>query len=338
MEVALYTLAAALPVTVFFLAVTTGWEVYRLPQVSTLGGALRAGSLAAFLVTFGLYTVVDVWKKLRGTRPIPGIRISAQPIHYPPGEATRQRWRWNGIHQLQLIQVQLTLPDLDPGLRGLRIGHLTDFHLGREGGCEYLRHAVEMLCGAQPELIAVTGDFVNFSKYLDVCFEALADLHAPLGVYAVRGNHDYWVGAGRVEQAIRAQGWTLLDDRTVEIERNGATFRLSGIESPWSRSSKPLDYIPDDARKLEIILSHTPDEFPRLVARHPHLVLSGHTHGGQICLPFFGPAVVPSIYGRKYTAGLFREKESFLYVSKGVGSYPPIRLFCDPEVTVIELV
>jgi predicted MPP superfamily phosphohydrolase len=164
---------------------------------------------------------------------------------------------------------------------------------------------------------------------------------APLGVYTSLGNHDYWVGAERVKEKIRESGFILLEDRTMEIRRKAASFYLSGIESRWNQSRKSVEYIPIDENKLSIVLSHTPDEFPRLTRRKPHLVLSGHTHGGQICLPFFGPVVVPSDFGRRYASGFFTHQltelsgqTSLLYVSRGIGCFPPFRMLCDPEITL----
>lgn len=113
---------------------------------------------------------------------------------------------------------------------------------------------------------------------------------------------------------------------------------LSGTEQRWKKKPPPSDHFPRNSNLLKIVLAHTPDDFPYLIEHEPHLVICGHTHGGQVCFPFFGPVVVPSDYGRRYASGLFMERKSLLYVSRGIGCYPPFRMLCNPEITIIEFV
>jgi hypothetical protein len=340
LEAALYILAAALPLGLIWMAWQLGWDLFRWEGGRPVVPLPLSFFTTLSLTTFALYTVVDIRRHLLGSETVEGVRIRRELIPYHPRKGDPRVFprRWNGIFDLNLVQVTVEVPGLNPSLEGLRLGHLTDFHLGKECHRNFIRYAIEKLLEASPDLIAITGDFVNFSRYLDECFGALADVHPPLGVYAVRGNHDYWVGGDRIGKRITDLGFTLLDNKTVEVEKEGARILLSGIESRWNKAGTPLDYIPLRDERLEIVLSHTPDEFPRVAKRNPHLVLSGHTHGGQICLPFFGPVVVPSDYGRRYASGVFKRGGSLLYVSRGVGCYPPFRTLCDPEITVFEFV
>ncbi len=305
-----------------------GW-----PKLSYLWFLFLGFALATFMV----FTVMGLVRIVRGPFLDPHTKSMVHPISFKPMTQPPLP-RVNQLFDLELVEIEIAIPNLDPGLTGLTVGNLTDFHLGKVCTQDYVRHAIDRLMERQPELLAITGDFVNYPRHLDSCFDLLKGISAPLGVYVVRGNHDFWVGAEDIDRRIRQLGMTLLHDRAVEVERNGAPTLVAGIESPWNMAGVPLDFIPPDADKLKIVLSHTPDEFPRLARQNPHLVLSGHTHGGQICIPFFGSVVVPSNYGRKYERGFFREGESLLYVSRGIGCHPPIRTLCKPEVTLFRFV
>ncbi len=359
LETACYCLSVFFPVYTLWLGWSWGEQilpagagVQLLPQVSDLPwlvailhgspsvGWIRFIFLVSCWLTFALYTVVDIARHLRKPPELKEVQIKREILPFQPGPGHPRIWFpcLNGIYHLNRTQITLTVPGLDENLKGLRLGHLTDFHFGKYCHPDYIRYAVDTLMELEPEILVVTGDFVNFSKYMEECFNLLTTLHAPLGVYATCGNHDYWAGIEETHAGLRQAGLEVLDDRTVEVHRNGALFLLSGIESRWNRSRIPLDFIPEDPGILKIVLSHTPDEFPRLATHHPDLVLAGHTHGGQICFPFFGPVVVPSDYGRRYASGVFKMNHSLLYVSRGIGCYPSFRMLCDPEETLIEFV
>lgn len=340
MEGILYCLSAASPVFILWMAWLWGEQILSFQNgIPSVGWNLFL-FLSLCWLTFILYTVVDLARHLRGTSVWEGIQTNREILPFQPGPEHPRIWfpNLNGIYRLNRSRITITVPGLDENLKGLRLGHLTDFHFGKHCHRDFARHAVDTLMELEPDVLAVTGDFLNFSKYLDECFDLLSKIQAPLGVYATCGNHDYWAGIEKIQAGIDRAGFELLEDRTVEVYRKGARFVLSGIESRWNQSRIPLDYIPKDSSTLRIVLSHTPDEFPRLVSRDPHLVLAGHTHGGQVCFPFFGPVVVPSDFGRRYASGLFKQGNSLLYVSRGIGCYPPFRMLCDPEVTLFEFV
>jgi hypothetical protein len=293
--------------------------------------------LLASNLAFWVYTILDLRKLLWNSNKIEKVSTRSTPLPCRAGLPAVPLRRWNDIHRLNYTELDFHCSDRYPALKGLKIGHLTDFHFGKYCPRSFIRTAVDRILEEEPDLLAITGDFVNFSKYVDESFEALEGVKAPLGVFAVRGNHDFWVDPEAIALGIERLGFQLLHDRTVEIKRGDSSFLVAGIESPWNRSGVPLDFIPKDNDRFKLVLSHTPDEFPRLVSRNPHLVLSGHTHGGQICLPFYGPVLVPSYYGRKYASGVCKRGQSILYVSKGIGCYPPLRTLCQPEATLIRL-
>lgn len=339
-ETIVYLAAALLPLYLVWGFLFERWEAFLWSPEEGPASLVLAILAWCGLITWVTYTAIDLVRVDARQARFEGVKVRTEDVSYSSPQRLPFPWspRWNGIHRLKRVHIDIRIPDLPEDLRGLRIGHLTDFHLGKECHEAFMRHAVDRLMETRPDLLAITGDFVNFSKYLDDSFKVLEGLTAPLGVYVVRGNHDYWVGPEKVAEHVRNAGFTLLDNVTIPVRKGACEFHLSGVESRWNRTSAPFDYIPLNDSSLEIVLSHTPDEFPKLVGRKPHLVLSGHTHGGQLCLPFYGPIVVPSDYGRKYAAGLFREGRTLMVVSRGIGCYPPIRLMCDPEIHVIEFV
>jgi len=336
-EAGLHGLSAILGILILFRAILNEGQLFVPWPGRPWMSYLWFGFLGISLFTFLVFTFIAIHKRIKGPFRDSRVIQKKTPVPYrsvgPPPLP-----RVNQLFDLELIEIELHFPDLHPKLSGMTVGHLTDFHLGNVCSRDYVRFAVDRLMEKQPELIAVTGDFVNFERHLESCFAVLESVSAPLGVFVVRGNHDYWVGEEEIKKRILALGFTLLHDRTVEVERKGATFLVSGVESPWNKAGIPFDFIPRESDLLKIVLSHTPDEFPKLAKQNPHLVLSGHTHGGQICLPFFGPVVVPSNYGRKYERGFFKDGESLLYVSKGIGCHPPLRTLCKPEVTLFRFV
>lgn len=341
LETGCYSLCLFFPVYILYLGWSFGYQLYPwTPTGIPFVGWGRFTFLGVCCLTFVLYIGVDIHKHLRKAPELKGVQIRDELCPFQPGPG--HPWIWlpplNGIYHLHRTQITITLPGLDQGLRGLRLGHLTDFHFGKHCHGDFIHHAINTLMELEPEVLVITGDFVNFSKYLEECFDLLSSLKAPLGVYATCGNHDYWAGIEKTHSEVRSAGFELLNDRSVEVNRKGARFLISGIESRWNRSGNPLDFIPEDPGLLKIVLSHTPDEFPRLISRHPQLVIAGHTHGGQVCFPFTGPVVVPSDYGRRYASGVFKQGKSLMYVSRGIGCYPSFRMLCDPEVALIELV
>ena len=163
-------------------------------------------------------------------------------------------------------------------------------------------------------------------------------MHAPLGVYAVLGNHDWWYGAPRVRAAFARAGIRVIDDQAQRIERSGGAFWIAGIsdytEGPHD-VRRTLGQVSDGAPVLAI--THNPDVFPEIPAR-VSLTLAGHTHGGQVALPLVGALVVPSRYGNRYAAGPIVESGRHLYVTTGIGtSMIPVRFGVPPEVVFLEV-
>jgi hypothetical protein len=231
-----------------------------------------------------------------------------------------------------------------PHWRGrTRIAVISDVHTGsRNNGIDKLQRLVERVNDKRPELIVFLGDFViggprgrhppGFVEPERIAAE-LKRLRAPLGVYAVLGNHDWWFDGERVRRALTGAGITVLENDAVEIPA-ADPFWLGGIADLWTRA-------PDIPAILEqatggdpvLLITHNPDVFPSVPAR-VSLTLAAHTHGGQVQIPFWGPVVKTSEYG--YNEGHFVEDGRHLFVTTGIGtSIAGVRFRVPPEAVML---
>ena len=241
---------------------------------------------------------------------------------------------------------KIRIPGLSPALSGKRIVHLTDFHLGPVSP-GYIARCVNRALELEPDLIALTGDYINL-HHEDAAHEVasiLGNLEAPLGVYAVSGNHDFGIyhHGGEVlvplvMKLLADEGITVLDNRAVPFERGGRRTWLVGLGDLWARECRVMETMRDlpdgDTR---IVLNHNPDAIFDIAGEGADLVLSGHTHGGQVDLPFFGPPLLP-VKNRQYYSGLYQvDARTRLYVSNGLGYLIRVRFNARPEIVVYEL-
>ncbi len=235
-----------------------------------------------------------------------------------------------------LERVTVSVPTLPPACDGLRIGQLSDMHLGMPHARENTRWAVQQMLREQPDLIVITGDFVSFEWAIRELAGLFAPLHAPLGVYAITGNHDHWEGVQEIYAQLEPQGIRFLINDNCCIRWRGGELWLAGIDDMWYGApdlSAALAGIPADA--FTLLLAHEPD-FADIAALRPvDLQLSGHTHGGHVHLPLLGAGCVPH-HGVRYIDGLLYAGELPVYVSRGLGGLP-VRLNCPPEATIITL-
>jgi uncharacterized protein len=246
--------------------------------------------------------------------------------------------RWWEPHRLVVEWLELAFPDLPRGLEGLRIAQLSDFHRSPVVRQWEIERAVARANALAPDLIVLTGDYVTFGRhYAAPCAAALSALRAPLGRYAILGNHDYW-SPDAVAAALREAGLTVLRNQAQPVRQGGGELWLIGLDDAWARKHDipaALECVPAPAFK--VALMHEPDVADE-IARYPiQLQLSGHSHGGQICLPGIGPLHLPKL-GRRYPMGLYRIGELQLYTNRGVGRVSPaVRINCPPEITLITL-
>lgn len=241
---------------------------------------------------------------------------------------------------------------LPPALAGLRIALLSDMHAGRRTPARQFARMVRMTMDAQPHLIAVTGDLVTggdtgSAAALPPVLDCLAELHAPYGVYVVPGNHDHRVGIDRWHAAV-ARHPVLTDltnrARMIDVKLDGdsgdvARLCIAGVDD-LTEGEPELDMPPPPQRDFTILLAHQPDQAERVrrIADHVDLVLSGHTHGGQIRLPGVGAIVNSAQRSDLYEAGVRRRPWTQVYTSRGIGTvHLPIRFMTRPEIAILEL-
>lgn len=243
---------------------------------------------------------------------------------------------------LQLTRPVIRVPGLHPGLEGLRIALLTDLHLGEGTPASLVRRARRMAMAERPHLVALTGDLAadsatGFRRALD----ALSGMHAPLGVYAVPGNHDHAVGIDAWRRDVgREPGVVDLTNRARTVLFRGARLCVAGVDD-LTHGCPTLEGLPaPEERDFTLLLAHNPAEAER--ARDGYdsidLVVSGHTHGGQVRLPWGGPLARPGDGAGGYDQGLQRAPATRVYTSRGVGTVRlPVRFMCRPEVAVLRL-
>lgn len=245
----------------------------------------------------------------------------------------------------RLRQEVLVVPAWPDGCDGMRIAVLADLHVGSPyKGLDSLRDLVRDVNRASPDLVLLPGDFViqgvvgGSFVAPEAAAEVLGRLRAPLGVFAVLGNHDWWLDADRVAGALSGHGITMMEDRSTRIGTSGCHVTLVGISDYWEGPhdiDQALAGVGD--RDTVLAFTHNPDVFLELPP-HIALTIAGHTHGGQVHIPFIGRPVVPSKYGDRFAIGHIVERGRHLYVSPGVGtSILPVRFLVPPEVTVLEV-
>jgi uncharacterized protein len=235
-----------------------------------------------------------------------------------------------------LERVTLRLPALPAALDGLRVGQISDCHLGMLHSAHNLAWAVDRMRAERPELLVLTGDFVSRRKAIPELAPLLRGLSAPLGMFAVPGNHDYWEGVGDVYSALALLDIPLLANEHRRLHWRGADLWLVGLDDVWDGRpdlAAALDGVPRDACTL--LLAHAPDIADEAARHGISAQLSGHTHGGHLRLPVLGPFALPR-FGWRYTMGYYQIGGLALYVSRGL-SGGPLRLLCRPEATIFTL-
>ena len=246
---------------------------------------------------------------------------------------------------LEVHRAMLALPGWPATHQPLTVALLADLHTGAPWqGLDELRRIVDTTNALRPDLVLLLGDYVIHGvlggRFIppEESAPLLGRLVAPLGVYAVLGNHDHWFDAGRVRAALEEAGLTVLEDRARRIERPGGDFWLVGLKDYWEDDRDLAGAIAPLTDELPALaFTHNPDMFATLPGRFA-LVLAGHTHGGQVDLPLIGRPIVPSHFGQRYASGHIVEQGRHLFVTTGIGtSILPVRLGVPPEIVLLTL-
>lgn len=310
----------------------------------TLLGSAGAAWLALTVGT-GTYWLIDrAWhathpKSIDGVHALPSETIRLRKAHVP-FRFLRRLGAHNDVYDLEITQHEVIIPDLPASFDGYRIAFMTDTHVASFMRRELYRVCVDEIARREIDLVLLGGDFVSWRKHIPLMTKVLLDgLEAPDGVYAVLGNHDYWSDADAVVAAMTAKGVEFIINRSVRLQRGSDLIDLVGIDEIY-RGEPDVETAFRNVTGLRpcIAVSHHPDIIGRLDERRIDLLLAGHTHGGQIRLPFLGAIIVPSRHEGLYDAGFHRQRNVLLYVSRGLGAIPPVRILCRPELAMFTLV
>jgi uncharacterized protein len=236
-------------------------------------------------------------------------------------------------HAVRVVRAELPVSGLSPLHEGLRVGLVTDLHHSEFTSQADIARAVDLVMAQRPDVIVLGGDYVSFAerRYMEPCAEALAPLAAPGGVFAIMGNHD---DDRYMPAALESRGFTVLRDRRTTRTIKGAPLEFAGVRF-WTRAPADIARVVGTSGSTAILLAHDPRVLHQAAELTVPLVLSGHTHGGQIVLPWIGAPA-----GRKFPvlAGSAIQEGTSIFVSRGVGTvYVPVRLNCPPEVAVLTL-
>ncbi len=347
------------------------WGISRVPYIAPwiawqLLGWIFCGLVVLYLIGKGVvWSVRGAWYVVRG-------RIkasSSMPSHAPrttdhalvsrrqflaratyayaaAGLGVSAYGIWSAERLPVVTRHTLLFDNLPAGLDGLRIAHLSDVHAGIHMSGEKMAAIAAETNALQADLIVQTGDMIDISQsFIPDYVRAFRDLHAPLGVVTVLGNHDRYTGAPAVIKGVRDAGQVFVQNGAHVIEHRGAALALVGIDDPrnW-RADDPqeedlgaaLRVTPPEPEAFRILLAHRPGAFDGAAPRGIPLTLAGHIHGGQFYLPGFGWS--PGRLITKYVMGHFTQGSSQLYVSRGIGVVGvPLRVFVPPEIALFEL-
>ncbi len=241
-------------------------------------------------------------------------------------------------NRLQVNRETFYLPGLGGGSEGVSLAFVTDLHLRRPGRLHHLME--EEIAAFSPDLILLGGDYFTWLTRTETLAGYLGRFEAPGGVYAIQGNWEYKVRmtGNRLSSLLAEQGIRLLVNEHLIIRTRGASFVLLGLDDPYTGHSDFYNtFLKVPGELPQVLLAHSPEIFRKAQRWGVHLVLAGHTHGGQMNFPLIGPLWLPP-GSRQTVAGRFRLDETWLYVSRGVGtSIIPARLRCSPELVLITL-
>lgn len=244
---------------------------------------------------------------------------------------------------VEIKPVNLTLPRLDPTFDGYRLVQISDIHMGTGMTGERLASIVSMVNAQSPDAIVITGDFVthgDINFQMPILRDGLSQLRAADAVVAILGNHDHWTDQAIVRQMLAEAQVADISNGLRTIQRGQANLHIAGVDDYWERQDRlddVLAMLPDD-ESCAILLAHEPDyaDISAPTGRFD-LQLSGHSHGGQVILPFIGPPILPS-YSHKYPVGQYQVGSMIQYTNRGIGTIAPmVRFNCRPEITVFTL-
>ena len=247
---------------------------------------------------------------------------------------------------LKVESVTLQLGRLAPAFQGTKLAQISDIHMGGWMNAERLQHVADAALAQQPDILLLTGDYLIghvFDAHAEQSLQSLVDILSPLAKsipsFAILGNHDYWTNAAAVREMLRLCNIRDLTNTVFTFSRGGESLYLCGVDDIWEgdvRIDQVLEQLPEPG--AAILLAHEPDyaDTSAKTGRFD-LQVSGHSHGGQVVIPFYGAPILPYL-GQKYPSGLYRVGDMLQYTNRGVGMLdPPVRVNCPPEITIFTL-
>lgn len=242
---------------------------------------------------------------------------------------------------LQVNHYKIYLSNLPRNFDGFTIAHLTDLHLGTLVSESFISGVIQKTNELKTDVIVCTGDYVherNTTQEIDKVWPLLSKLRARHGVFSVLGNHDHWADTERSLNWLNRTGQNIRH-RCAAVYQGNERIVFGGAGDLWEDDlniDKAFAEFPGD--ECRILLSHNPDSVDQRFNTEISLVISGHTHGGQVVLPFYGPPVLP-VKNKKYSSGVIAAKNTKLFISRGIGwAIYPIRFNCYPELAVLQLI
>src|SRR5262245_42862233 len=237
-------------------------------------------------------------------------------------------------------ETDIFIRDLPQAFEGFRLTQLTDIHHSRILGISEVRRVVSLAQQTKPDMFVLTGEYsTSYRRYIEPCAEALSTLSAPEGVWAVLGNHDHYTDPELTTRALQRNHIAVLNNAHTTLQRQSDSLQLSGIDDwTWNATDWPRAFAGLNAKSPTILLSHQPSVLDLTQTSDVSLIISGHTHGGQLNFPFLGAPASRFTSDLKYARGLFRRGETQLYVSSGTGVIGlPLRFGVRPEIAVLRL-
>ena len=237
-------------------------------------------------------------------------------------------------------ETDVFINNLPERFEGFRITQLTDIHHSKILGLNEVRRVVSLAQQTKPDMFVLTGDYsTTYRRFIEPCAEALSSLSSPEGVWAVLGNHDHYTDPELTTRALEQHHISVLNNKNTTLRRGPDRLQLSGVDDwSWNANDWIKAFAGLNDERPTILLSHQPSVLELEVVKNVSLILSGHTHGGQINLPWLGTPARFATKDLKYAQGLFKHGDIQLYVSSGTGVIGlPVRFGVRPEIAVIRL-
>lgn len=243
---------------------------------------------------------------------------------------------------LFMTKKNIVLKNFPPSFAGIKAAHISDFHFGAFTGINSVRRVVRAVNNLKPDIIFVTGDFIDVTEKEKICLLAdeVAKLKAKYGTFAVLGNHDHWMDAPFLKARLTQKGIRVLDNESVKITNGRESIYIVGVDDPYLEKDDLVKALTDTPPGgVKILLAHSPQIIPQAVEKNIDLVLAGHVHGGQAKVPFLYKQVLPvPDFAKKYSGGYYTIGNTQMYVNRGIGMFGlPLRFLSPPEIAVFVL-